>query len=174
MLYTDFLEKCYDILRPSHWIAESFKNPKTHEQAKERGRYGADRHALTFSSEWSMGGSRGSCWDDHKATISADPEPPFPQELEDILEGFSPGISDRTCRHIKASIEQHGTYTNDDYYGGSETCGFKGFHIHDLFEEMAREGLLDGSKKPETVSRKEFEALLERVKNLEEIVSMYH
>ena len=175
MLYTDFLEKCYDILKRNNcWVTETFKDPKTHEESKEKGRYGAERHSLTFSAEWSMGGTSGNCWNDDLRPISPDKEPDFPPELEYILEGLCPGVSDRTYRRIKALVEKSGTYTNADYYGGSETCGFKGFHIHDLFFELSQDDFLDGSKKPETVSRKEFEVLKERVKNLEEIVSMYH
>lgn len=143
--FKDFLKQCYDAFQDSEnasWIPESFLDPKSHEEQKA-GRYGTERTQLTFEASWSMGGTSGNCWDDHLTTISAGKEPEFPVEFYTILNTFCPDISAVKTTLLLNMVSKEGTYVNSDYYGGSETTGYKGFRIKDMYDAMVELGLFE-------------------------------
>lgn len=145
MTFEKFLREVYDMFchDEKHWLAESFLDPKTHSHKpnKPTGRYDEERHGLTFYDSWSMGGDSGNCWDDTITGISAEVEPEDGPEFDEILLKFYPEIGVPLYNLMRKKVIVKGSYINGDYYGGSETTGYKGFNIETLYNEMSERGL---------------------------------
>lgn len=82
---------------------------------------------------WSMGGISGNCWDDHKSEISGEIEPEF-TEIDSILEHYCPNISFIQYKSMSNKLLHRESDSQGDYYGGSETYGYKYIYLEELFE----------------------------------------
>ena len=143
MTFKEFLEKTGKLLKENQvWITESYFKPESHSQ-KPREAWETYRGTqdYTFSSTWSLGGTRG-CYDGSKREVSAELEPEDPKELDLILENLCPELTFMQYKGIVRDVMKRGEFDDRDWYGGSVTEGYKGFNIKDLYEALNKRGLL--------------------------------
>lgn len=91
---------------------------------------------------WSMGGTSGNCWDDHKTEISGEIEPEF-TKIDSILEHYCPNISFIQYKSMSNKLLHRESNSEGDYYGGSETYGSKYIYLEELYEWLKEKGYID-------------------------------
>jgi len=144
MTFKEFLEKTGELLKKNEvWITETYFDPKSHDKKqKEAWQTFRGTQDCTFSTSWSLGGTRGNYVDSELESVSAELEPEDPNELDLILEGLCPTLSFMQYKGITREVMKRGEYEDGDWYGGSVTEGYKGFNIKDLYEALNKRGLL--------------------------------
>ena len=89
---------------------------------------------------WVTGGvSGGSCWDtgdsDPHSSFRGDPEPDN-DSFDKILELVDPTISFLQYRQIQRACVEHGTYSQNEYYGNHTDYAFKNLNLRKLYEAL--------------------------------------
>lgn len=86
-----------------------------------------------FNVSWSLGGTRGSCWDeDGPHSVSANEEPSM-NNLIDFLTDYYPQLSHEHYLDIMRCVEEKET-SEGDYYGGCMYEGHKSMSFNTLAE----------------------------------------
>lgn len=103
-----------------------------------------NRNQLT-SCSWSLGGTYGSCWDDHLCPITPDATPEF-TEFDELLERVAPDITFLQYKKIYNRCVTTNEISQSDYYGGCEyraeyVCDLR--KLYDVLEEL---GIVDIEK----------------------------
>jgi hypothetical protein len=92
-----------------------------------------DKNGINSSNYWSNGGSYGNCWNDSMGTTDAD-DPEEPTNLDEIIMEVCPNISYLQYKEIKKRCLTSRTWTEGDYYGGSNSYSQWDVNIENLYK----------------------------------------
>lgn len=83
------------------------------------GELGLGGNKFLQSDSWSLGGTVGSCWDDTKHTVDAEPAPVSFKEFDELLERICPNITFLKYKKVYNEVVNTKIEYYHDYYGGS-------------------------------------------------------
>lgn len=112
-----------------------------------------------FNVSWSLGGTRGSCWDEEGPRSVSPSDEPSMHNLTDFLTDYYPQLSHEDYLDIMRSVEEKET-SEGDYYGG---CMYEG-HKSISFTTLA--ALLTSSQHTHEYEYIDFNDVLEKHSHL--------
>lgn len=97
------------------------------------------------SASWSLGGTYGSCWDDHLSPIAPDETPEF-TEFDELVEKICPNITFMQYKKLYKNCVTTEKESVSDYYGGTEYRANYVCNLEQLYYDLEEMGLVDVEK----------------------------
>lgn len=95
------------------------------------------------SSEWSLGGAYGNCYDNEMRSVSGEAPLSSFEEFDNLMEEISSNMTFLQYKKIYNHCVSSDTRYESDYYGGGITYGFYKCDIYKLYEILVEKDIID-------------------------------